>query len=198
MDRSLLSSEKFFITACYFESALLVLALILGWLADIDPFQNLFFSEKQFSYGLIATLPLIFILFVLQVLPYQSLRNIRGILNETLGAPLYSRHWTDLLILACIAGFSEEILFRGFLQPWLESFWDEPGGLIASNLIFAAVHAITPLYALLAFLTGLYLGICLDLDNQRAVIIPITVHAFYDFVAFTVILRDYRISNLQK
>jgi membrane protease YdiL (CAAX protease family) len=128
----------------------------------------------------------------MQQLPYPPLQKIRSLLLETLGARLYRQHWTDLLILASIAGFSEELLFRGALQPWLENAWNPTTGLIASNLIFALVHAVTPLYAVLAMLMGLYLGTSLDYSGERNLLIPIVIHALYDFVAFFVILRNYR------
>lgn len=192
MENHSIDSRIFFKTACYFEASLLLVALILGWLTDIDPFASLAFSDKGLAEGLLATLPLIIILFAIQQLPYEPLQKIMALLQETLGAYLYKRHWTDLLILATIAGFSEEVLFRGFLQPWLENAWNTTAGLIVSNLVFALVHAVTPLYALLALLIGLYLGIFLDFEGERKLLVPIVIHAVYDFVAFIVILRNYR------
>jgi uncharacterized protein len=188
-------TENFFKSACYFEGSLVIVAIGLGWIADVDPFTSLTFSETALAVGLLTTLPLLVIFFALQQLPYTPLQKIRSLLLQTLGPRLYRQHWTDLLILATIAGFSEEVLFRGVLQPWMENAWGLTAGLIASNLVFAAVHAVTPLYALLAMLVGLYLGICLDYGGERNLLIPMFIHALYDFVAFVVILRDYR-SNL--
>jgi membrane protease YdiL (CAAX protease family) len=36
--------------------------------------------------------------------------------------------------LAAVAGISEEILFRGVLQPWLENSWGIVAGLIISSV----------------------------------------------------------------
>lgn len=196
MENHSFDPDNFFKTACYFEGSLIIVAILLGWIADVDPFANLIFSEAALAGGLLATLPLLVIFFAMQELPYPPLRKIRHLLQETLGERLYRRHWTDLLILASIAGFSEEILFRGVLQPWLENSWDMTTGLIASNLVFALVHAVTPLYALLAMLIGLYLGTFLDYGGERNLLTPIVIHALYDFVAFVAILRNYR-DNLQ-
>lgn len=170
----------------------MIVAIGLGWIADVDPFASLTFSETALAEGLLATLPLLILFFVLQQLPYKALQKIRYLLLETLGPRLYRQHWTDLLILASIAGFSEEMLFRGVLQPWLENAWNMTAGLVASNLIFALVHAVTPLYALLAMLVGLYLGLCLDYGGERNLLVPMVIHSLYDFVAFVVILRNYR------
>jgi hypothetical protein len=102
------------------------------------------------------------------------------LLAETLGTGLYGCHWTDLFLLSAIAGFSEELLFRGLLQPWMESAWGMAAGLLGSNLIFGLVHAVTPWYALLAALVGVYLGLALDYGG-----------GLYDFVVFLVIKKSY-------
>lgn len=183
---------RFFKTACYFEAALALLAVVLGWLADVDPFAYLILSEGALAVGLFATLPLLVLFFAMQQMTYPPVQKIHDLLLSTLGGQLADCHWTEMLILAGIAGFSEEALFRGFLQPWLEVGWGVSVGLLASNLLFALVHAVTPLYAFLAFLVGLYMGVMLDYGGERNLLMPIVIHAVYDFVAFIVILRDYR------
>lgn len=185
-------SDNFFKVACYFEASLVLVALLLGWLVDIDPFADLKFSEASLAQGVLATLPLLLLFFALQELPYRPLVRIRLLLQEVLGSKLYRRHWADMLILAAIAGFAEEALFRGALQPWLERSLGLSAGLVVSNVVFALVHAVTPLYALLAMLMGLYLGLCLDYGGERNLLTPVVVHALYDYVAFIVILRQYR------
>jgi uncharacterized protein len=192
MDSHRFDPEYFFKTACYFEASLIPVALILGWITDIDPVANLFFSEAAIRDGIFATVPLLMIFFVIEQLPYLPIQEIRALLQKSLAASLQQRSWPDFLILACIAGLSEEILFRGFLQPWLEHTWNQTAGLIVSNLLFALVHAITPLYAFLAFLIGLYLGIFLDYHGERNLLIPIVIHTLYDFVIFIVIVQNYR------
>lgn len=186
------ASQSFFRMACYFEAALTLVAIGVGWLTAIDPFADLKFNEQALANGLLLTLPLLLLFFAMQELPLQALEKIRQLLLETLGARLYLCHWTDLLILASIAGFSEEVLFRGALQPWLENVTGITNGLLISNAIFALVHAVTPLYAALAMLMGLYLGISLDYGAERNLLTPIVIHSLYDFIAFIVILRNYR------
>lgn len=192
MENQPIVANAFLRVACCFEGSLALLALMLGWLADTDPFASVDVSESSLGLGLMATLPMLVLFFALQQLSYQPIRRIRDLLLDTLGARLVHCHWTDLLILALIAGFAEEALFRGFFQPWLEGSWGASAGLWVSNLLFAAVHAVTPLYAVLAMLMGLYLGMMLDYGGDRNLVIPMVIHAAYDFVAFIVILRDYR------
>lgn len=184
--------DNFFRMACYFEAALTLLAMALGWIVDVNPFASLAFNEQALIYGVLLTLPLLLLFCAMQELPFASLQKIRALLLETLGARLYRCHWTDLMILAVIAGFSEEVLFRGVFQPWLENVTGMTAGLLLSNVVFALVHAVTPLYAILALLMGLYLGMSLDYGGERNLLTPIVIHGFYDFIAFIVILRNYR------
>lgn len=183
--------EKFFKWACYFEASLILVALVIGWIAGIDPFENLHFSENAFFYGLIGTAPLFILLMALSQLDISAVQNIRKLLLDTLGGSLHRLQWPDLLVLSAIAGISEEILFRGVLQPWLESAWGQTLGLLASNAIFGLVHAVTPLYAVLAGLIGVYLGLSLDYGEQRNLLTPIIIHGVYDFLAFMVIMHAY-------
>jgi membrane protease YdiL (CAAX protease family) len=184
--------DQFFKSACLFEASLILLAIFLGWIADINPFAHLHFTESAVFYGMIGTIPLFILFQVMQHLPYQALQKIRRLLLETLGPSLKHCNWADLMVLASIAGIAEEILFRGVLQPWFENHWGLNGGLLLSNLIFGLVHAVTPIYFVIATLVGIYLGLSLDYDGERNLLIPIIIHGFYDFLAFLVIMRAYK------
>ncbi len=188
--------DNFFTMACYFEGCLILVAVVLGWIAGIDPFVHLHFSERAIIYGIMGTAPLFLLFLALYRLPFDALREIHQILDETLGASLQRCHWTDLLVLASTAGIAEELLFRGVIQPWMESSWGMSAGLLGSNILFGLVHAVTPLYALLAGLVGIYLGLFLDYGGTRNLLTPMIIHAAYDFLAFLVILRGYRKNNL--
>jgi uncharacterized protein len=182
----------FYPFACLFESALAVLALVLGWLSDVRPVQALALSEQAATEGLLATLPLLLLFFLLRRLSYPPVQQIQRLLRETLGRPLLKRSWADLWLLAAIAGISEELLFRGWLQPWLEHFVEPAVAMWICNTVFALVHAVTPLYTVLAGLMGAYLSWCLDWGGERNLLRPIVVHGLYDFVAFMIIVRECR------
>jgi CAAX protease family protein len=189
---STVNNNSFFKMACIFEGALVLVAVVLGWIAGINPFAEIHFSESAVAYGLMGTVPLLLILQILYQFQFESIREIHRILNDTLGSTLHRYHWTDLFVLAAIAGIGEEILFRGVIQPWMEASWGMMAGLIGSNIIFGLVHAVTPLYAVLAGLVGVYIGIFLDVGEQRNLLTPIVIHGVYDFLAFIIILRSYR------
>lgn len=192
MNSEPLNSENFFKTACYFEAGLILVAILFGWILDVDPFANLFFSEPGILYGIIGTAPLFILFLALNQLKFNSVVEIRDSLLETLGPSLSKCHWSDLFVLAAIAGISEELVFRGVLQPYMENTWGMWQGLIISNIIFGFVHAITPLYAVLATLVGIYLGLYLDYDSQRNLLTPIIIHGLYDFLVFLILVSNYK------
>lgn len=196
MAKYLINPDDFFKKACFFEAALILVAVFLGWIANIDPFAYLYFSESAIAYGVLGTMPLFLLFLILEQIPAEPVVKIKSVLFETLGPGLHRYHWTDLLILASIAGLSEELLFRGVIQPWIESSWGLTAGLIGSNIIFGLAHAVTPLYAVLATLTGIYLGLSMDYGGDRNLLLPIVIHGLYDFLAFIALMRAYRASRL--
>jgi membrane protease YdiL (CAAX protease family) len=113
-------------------------------------------------------------------------------LLETLGPGLHHYHWTDIFMLSAIAGVSEELLFRGVIQPWIASSWGVTTALVASNIIFGLAHAVTPLYAVLAAFVGIYLSLSMNYGGDKNLLLPIIIHGLYDFLAFLALLRAYR------
>jgi membrane protease YdiL (CAAX protease family) len=185
-------SDSFFKSACIFEASLVLVAFVLGWIADIDPFGDLQFSETAIFNGIMGTLPLIILFLSMQHLNYRCVDVIRKLLMETLASRLHTLPWSDLLILSAIAGLSEEVLFRGVVQPWMEQVWGLNTGLLVSSILFGLVHAITPFYAILAALVSIYLGWSLDYGETRNLLTPIVIHTLYDFFAFLMIIRSYK------
>lgn len=184
--------DDFYRKACSFEAAMILVAVVLGWVANLSPFASLNFSESAIAYGVAGTMPLFLLFLTLEQIQTESIIKIKKVLLETLGPSLHHHHWTDLLILALIAGFSEELLFRGVIQPWLESSWGMTVGLVGSNIIFGLAHAVTPLYAALATLVGIYLSLSMDYGGDRSLLVPMVIHGLYDFLAFISLMRAYR------
>ena len=80
--------------------------------------------------------------------------------------------------LGAAAGWGEEMLFRGVLQSELSDNIGELLALGSSAVIFGALHAVTPLYALLAGVASLYFGeLFIQYDNLA---VPIVCHGLYD------------------
>jgi len=184
--------RRFLRLATYFELGLLIIAYLIGWLLGIDPLENLHPTINVPVMGLAGTIPLLLFFELCYRLPFGKLHDIKRFLVDHMGPVLNSCHWTDLLYLGTLAGITEEVLFRGVLQPLLESHLGWVAGMVISNLFFALAHFITPLYAILAGLTGLYLGWTMDFGGERNLLTPIFIHALYDFLAFLAVARSYR------
>lgn len=191
-DTQKLRRSDFLKLATVFQGGLVVAAYVIGWLADIDPLGSLEFDVRGLVIGLCATVPLYLAFQVCYRLPIEGLRQIRHFLLEKMGPLLDACNLRDMTYLGLLAGVTEEILFRGVLQPLAETAWGWESGLIFSNLLFALAHWITPAYALLAGLTGLYLGLAMDFGGERNLLIPIVIHAAYDMLAFVKVVRSYR------
>lgn len=70
------------------------------------------------------------------------------------------------------------MLFRGILQYGIGEQFGNVAGVAVASIIFGALHAVTPLYAFLAWLASIYFGYLYLASGNLAV--PIFTHAIYD------------------
>jgi len=85
----------------------------------------------------------------------------------------------DVLLIASLSGVSEELLFRGVLLPEI--------GLVASSLVFGALHALNAVYALWAACTGAAFGLLAM--ERNSLMAPIVAHATYNLGALLALRR---------
>ncbi len=189
--REPLTLSQFLIGAGLFEGGLFLVALLLGWLFGVPATGELTWSLKDFGLGLLATLPMMLLFAACWLSKSQGLRQIREFLRDSVGPFLDQCRLIDIIFLAMLAGICEEVLFRGFLFQWIRP-WNLTLAIIITNLLFGITHSITPMYAFLAGLIGLYLTALMTVDSTPNLLIPLTAHAVYDFVAFEFVLWDYR------
>lgn len=173
------------------EGGLVAVAFFLGWIAGISPIETLRFEWEAVAWGIAATIPVFVLFLASHCFPVGPLLPIKRFLIDLLGPSLAVCRWYDLVLLALLAGFGEELVFRGVLQPWIgvNGFWV---GLVVSNILFGLAHLITPLYALLAMGIGIYLGLIGRITDEENVLIPIITHALYDYLAILVVVRTFR------
>ena len=178
------------------EGGVISLALFLAWVFHVDWQSLLHWNLKGVAWSLAGLIPMLALFFVMHRFPIGSMLKVKRFLIDVMGPSLSACKWYDLMILAGLAGFSEELLFRGVLQPWIEQFWGGTTGyvmgIIIVSILFGIVHAVTLTYAILAALMGAYLSWLLDFSGERNLVIPMLVHTLYDFVAFLVIRITYR------
>ncbi len=175
------------------EGGLALAALTIGWCVSINPVEHLSWDWLALVWGVLATVPTFAIFWLTYRYPVSSLRKIRDFLSRELAPSLSNLHWYDLILLSILAGVSEELLFRGLLQPWIgracDSAW---AGQLLTNLVFGVVHWVTPLYALLACVIGNYLSWLVTLTQPTNLLTPMVTHTIHDYLAFLVIVAEYR------
>jgi hypothetical protein len=183
--------------AAVFEGGLVFVALALGLLSQINPFADFRIDRASVFVGIAAALLPFALLVVSDRFRFSALERMKRIVLQLLGPSLIACRWYELVFVAALAGFGEELVFRGVLQRLLERWLDFGGsghiaGLIASNVIFGLLHFLTPTYALLAGLMGVYFGVLLDSTNPPSLVVPMVAHGLYDYLAFLLLRRAAR------
>ena len=185
-------SMSFFRQAILVESSLAVVAVLVDWFfgLELDFWGHCWCDSEtlcQIAWGL---LPLVTAYFVMQILPVPALRRIDRLVRELFWQ--YMGHWKlwQLALVATLAGFGEEILFRGLFQLGLSNVLHVWLAVLLTSLIFGLAHAVTPTYCLLAFLISLYFGFLFV--HTENLVVPIAIHAIYDFAVFLFILATPR------
>jgi hypothetical protein len=159
------------------------------WL-DLSPLERLQPTAAAFGTGIVAAAPLLLGLRWTLTTGIKSLRRLVALVAEQLGPLLAPCSLVELALLAALAGFAEEVLFRGVVQAGLARVLPEGVALVVASAAFGLAHFITPAYAILAGLAGLYLGGLFLL--QGSLTAPIVAHAVYDLVALNYVARRYR------
>jgi len=186
------SREEFLSSAGLFEFSLMFVALALGWLFSIAPTEHVEATPLAIGYGVLSAFPLFLVFLGLEHLPIKPIQKIQETVMQTLGNYLADCNWLELALLASLAGIGEEVLFRGFLMSWVETWGGYWPALIISSLAFGLMHAVTWVYTVFACLAGMYFGWLYDAAGERNLLPPILCHSLYDFLAFVVIVRDVR------
>jgi uncharacterized protein len=183
--------QQFAVTAAIFEASMAVLAVALGWLFGYPPARTLHLDLHGLGIGIVATLPLLALLWLCAVCPVRPLKRITRIVEAVLVPPFRECSVMELAVLSALAGIGEELLFRGVVQTVVTIECGGPSGvwigLAVAAVLFGLLHPITPTYAALAGLIGLYLGgLWLISGNLLA---PMIAHGLYDFLALLYLIR---------
>jgi membrane protease YdiL (CAAX protease family) len=194
-------STNFATSAVLFESLLAVVAVLVGMAVGFSPLEKLPLTldalpqlGRAALWGAAAALPLFVGLALLENLPIAAIRRIQAVVDGFLSQLLRSTSVFDLAVLSLMAGVGEEVLFRGLIQAGLAQWIGPPYGvwiaIAVASIAFGLAHAVTPTYAVLATLIGVYLGwLFLATDSLAA---PIVAHAVYDFGALVYFSRRTR------
>jgi membrane protease YdiL (CAAX protease family) len=177
-------------TGSLLELALAALALALGAITAVSPLGSFSWNAPDAAIGALATLPLIALFRLAWTSRAPALRKIRDELERVLPEIFGDASTAGLAMVSLAAGIGEEMLFRGFLQAWLETMLGSLGGLLVASFLFGAAHPITAGYVVIATLMGGYLGWLWQASGN--LLVPIVTHALYDLVVLRLLVSRRR------
>jgi membrane protease YdiL (CAAX protease family) len=181
------SDSKIVRLALLFEGALVVLAILAGWLIKLPPWEQVRWRVHCVAIGLVAAVPMLIGLWFVRRIRRGPIGRLNAVVEDFL-VPLFARcSIVELALISALAGLGEELLFRGVLQPVLIGWFGTAIGLLAASAVFGLLHSVTPTYAILATLIGVYFGgLVLWTENLLP---PIIAHGVYDFAALVYLTR---------
>jgi membrane protease YdiL (CAAX protease family) len=179
--------------AVIFEGGLLVLAWGLGHLLGVPVGEQTVLATSAFVLGVVATVPLLAGLYWILHTPWGVVARLRVVIEDQV-APLFAGgSVAGIAVISILAGVGEEALFRGVLQSAIAASIGVVPALLVVSTLFGLVHPVTAVYAVMAGLIGLYLGV---LTIWTGTLVPaMTAHGLYDFVALTYLVRSGRVSG---
>lgn len=186
-----------FRTMVVVEGGVGLVACILGWLINVDVFLTLRWELAAVVEGIAASIPMLLAMLLISRSRWPPFSRLTRIAREVI-VPLFQKRTTMELIVVCgLAGWGEELLFRGLIQSGLEKWIDAPWApltaLISASILFGLVHPLSKTYAVVACLISFYLGgIWLYTEN---LLVPMLAHGTYDFLALLYLLHYERQPN---
>jgi membrane protease YdiL (CAAX protease family) len=173
--------------AVIFEAALGLAGIALAWSLGVPLADRLRPEFDMVGRTALALLPMIALLAIALQSHWKPLARLRELVQTLVREYFGAARWWELAAVALAAGFGEELLFRGALQPLAERWWGQTAGLVAVSVLFGLLHAASATYLILAVSMGLYLGWLAQ--NFGELITPIAVHAAYDWAALALLIR---------
>ncbi len=167
---------KLLLLALVVEGAAFILALFLArqWSIALFPLTEHLLRDVLIGTAA-AAIPFALFCFTLseKAEGIPLLGSIRKMMRGEIKAVFASTTLVDICLISLWAGLAEELLFRGVIQ----ARW----GLLPASILFGVLHFVTPAYALLAMVIGFYIGLLHHFF--QSLLIPIQLHAIYDFGA---------------
>lgn len=196
MDRKELPSiNKQFPQMFLSQLGLTALAYLLIQYFDIPIDVNHYLSLKTWLLAIFAAL-ITYIVILTISRSESSIGKAMSALSQKIQPMFAGLNWFKIIIIAMLAGISEELLFRGFLQTWIASKGGIELGILLSSLVFGLMHFINFSYFVFACIFGLALGIVYHLTND--ILLVIYWHALYDLIAIAVLAKYPQVLGINK
>lgn len=171
----------------FVEGGLMVLGLILVRLSRLALQPRVEITWIATASAFLLCSPLIIVLFLFDRSNLTPIARFRNQVEENVTPIFAYSKLPDIVLIAFLAGVSEELFFRGWLQGLLTDRFGIWLGILLTSIIFGLLHYLSATYAIYAGLTGLYLGVVYLLSGNLFIVM--TVHALYDFIALAYLLR---------
>ena len=156
-------------------------AFVFGFFLKTSPIAHLSWRFRDAGLGVAATAPMGLLLYWFANTRYPPLARFRNAQVEFFAGIGFEFTPVRIAVMAIGAGISEEMIFRGVLQLWAARHMPLAAAIILPNIIFGALHARTLLYAIIAGMIGVYLGVLFATTSN--LLAPIVAHAVYDAIA---------------
>ncbi|TWU56383.1 CAAX amino terminal protease self- immunity [Rubripirellula tenax] len=215
------SPDDVFLTAVLFESALGVLAILLGlwlgpdpraWVPEIDlsvfaipvDWEALIPIGTGVGYGALAAIPMLVAIDLLRRLPWEPVRELERLSDDGLIKSLLQLRASEMIVISLCAGIGEELLFRGWLMYWLADGWklaDEASVAVSPEFALGAgLVGSSIAFGLVHPLTKLYVVVATVMGFyfgglliwSENMLVPITAHATYDAVQLMLSSRSLK------
>lgn len=95
--------------------------------------------------------------------------------------------WAHFGCIAALAGVGEELLFRGFLQTWLNSHFTIAWAILLASIIFGLLHYLSHAYFICTILMSIALGVGYYLTDSLLMVM--IWHGVYDFIALAALIK---------
>lgn len=175
------SDSRAFLVVILGTVALGVAACVVSFILGVPLGETLRPNLRDFAVGIAATAPLAGFLWWFSNTTLEHFAAFRRSQIKFFAEIGFEFTPARIALMAIAAGVSEELFFRGVLQTWIVGFAPVAAAIALSNIVFGLLHMRTALYAVIAGLVGVYLGVLYALvDNLIA---PMAAHALYDAIA---------------
>lgn len=186
--------DSVFWTAISVELGLGVLALLLGWLTNVDVRQWIPRPERAelanifggIGLGMLAAFPMLLLVAVLERIDWEPLRELKSLEELPVVSALLNLSRLELVTISIAAGIGEELLVRGWLMGWIigptadANVWRVGAAALVSSVVFGLMHPISVAYTVVAALMGLFFAGVLVWSGN--LLVPIAAHATYDAI----------------
>lgn len=169
------------------EGSMAVTAIALAYIpwVEVDLWSKFHFNWEAIGWGLLGAAAMVLLLWIIDKFPHGPFRQVKD-LGDYIRPILRNCEPIDYWLLATLAGFCEEILFRGWGQGLLSQYVSPWTANLLLAIPFGLCHAISMTYIVVAGIISVFLGgLLIWTDN---LLVPMITHGVYDLIALYMVM----------